>query len=72
MKKMLERYCLLNNLRPFLLPVSLEYRKYLEGLKITYRDLSEAGLSVSDYEFYITDKDDENYKYHLSAFFTRE
>lgn len=72
MKKMLERYCLLNNLRPFLLPISLEYHKYLDGLKITYTDLSEAGFSVSDYEFYMTDKEDENDKYHLSAFFTQE
>lgn len=72
MKKMLERYTLLNNLRPFLLPVSFEYRKYLEGLKITDNDLYEAGFSIGDYEFYMTDKEDENDKYHLSAFYTRE
>lgn len=70
MKKMLERYCLLNNLRPFLLPMSLEYRNYLNGLNITQNDLRHSGFSVGDYEFYMTDDKDDNGKYHLSAFFT--
>lgn len=71
MKKMMERYCLLNNIRKDLLPMSLEYNNYLKRVGLTYNDLYKAGFSVGDYEFYLTDDENDNTRYHLSAFYTK-
>lgn len=71
MKKMMERYCLLNNIRKDLLPMSLEYNNYLKRVGLTYNDLYKAGFSVGDYEFYLTDNENDNTRYHLSAFYTK-
>lgn len=72
MKKMMERYCLLNNIRKDLLPMSLEYNNYLKRVGLTYNDLYKAGFSVGDYEFYLTDNENDNTRYHLSAFYTKK
>lgn len=71
MKKMMEGYCLLNNIRKDLLPMSLEYNNYLKRVGLTYNDLYKAGFSVGDYEFYLTDNENDNTRYHLSAFYTK-
>lgn len=39
MKQMIERYTMLNNLRWDLLPMSLEYSRYLDTVKCSARDL---------------------------------
>lgn len=39
---MMERYCLLNNIRKDLLPMSYEYYQFLNGLGIDKNDLSNA------------------------------
>lgn len=74
MKKMMEKYCLLNNIRKDLLPMSLEYNNYMERVGLTIYDLNEAGFSVGDFEFYLTDNenDNDNTRYHLSAFYTKK
>lgn len=72
MKKMIERYCLLNNIRTDLLPMSLEYNNYLGGIGLTDKDLYDAGFSVGDFEFYLTDDENDNTRYHLSAFYTKK
>lgn len=72
MKKMMERYCLLNNIRTELLPMSLEYNNYLGGIGLTDKDLYDAGFSVGDFEFYLTDDENDNTRYHLSAFYTKK
>lgn len=72
MKKLMERYCLLNNIRKDLLPMSLEYSNYLERVGGTDNDLYKAGFSVGDFEFYLTDNEDDNTRYHLSAFYTKK
>lgn len=72
MEKMMERYCLLNNIRKDLLPMSLEYNNYLKRVGLTYNDLYKAGFSVGDYEFYLTDNENDNTRYHLSAFYTKK
>lgn len=71
MKKMIERYCLLNNIRTDLLPMSLEYKKFLESINKTRENLSDAHFSVGDFEFYLTDDENDNTRYHLSAFYTK-
>ena len=72
MKKMMEKYCLLNNIRKDLLPMSLEYNNYMERVGLTIYDLNEAGFSVGDFEFYLTDNENDNIRYHLSAFYTKK
>lgn len=72
MKKMIERYCLLNNIRTDLLPMSLEYRNFLESINKTRENLSDAHFSVGDFEFYLTDNENDNTRYHLSAFYTKK
>lgn len=72
MKKMIERYCLLNNIRTDLLPMSLEYRNFLETINKTRENLSDAHFSVGDFEFYLTDDENDNTRYHLSAFYTNK
>lgn len=70
MKKMIERYCLLNNIRKRLLPMSLEYRAFLEGKGIDKRDLGYADFSIGDFEYYLTDDKNDVSKYYLGAFYT--
>lgn len=72
MKKMMEKYCLLNNIRKDLLPMSLEYNNYMKRVGLTIYDLNEAGFSVGDFEFYLTDNENDNTRYHLSAFYTKK
>lgn len=72
MKKMMERYCLLNNIRKDLLPMSLEYRNFLESINKTRENLSDAHFSVGDFEFYLTDDENDNTRYHISAFYTKK
>ena len=72
MKKMIERYCLLNNIRTDLLPMSLEYRNFLESINKTRENLSDVHFSVGDFEFYLTDDENDNTRYHLSAFYTNK
>ena len=70
MKKIMERYCLLNNIRKDLLPMSFEYRNFLESINKTRENLPDAHFSVGDFEFYLTDDENDNTRYHLSAFYT--
>lgn len=72
MKKMMERYCLLNNIRKDLLPMSLEYRNFLESINKTRENLSDVHFSVGDFEFYLTDDENDNTRYHISAFYTKK
>lgn len=71
MKQMIERYTMLNNLRWDLLPMSLEYSRYLDTVKCSVRDLKNAGFSVGDFEYYLTDEKNDNARYNLSAFYTK-
>lgn len=58
MKKMMERYCLLNNIRKDLLPMSYEYYVFLREQGVSKEDLRDAHFSIGDFEYYLTD--DEN------------
>lgn len=72
MKKMMEKYCMLNNLRPELLALSKENCDYLRMAKIKPEDLRSHNFSVTDFEFFLTDKENDLKKYHLRAFYTQE
>lgn len=69
----MEEYCLLNNLRRELLPLCDENRRFLDGLGISdVTALRENNFSGSDFEFFLTDRKDDNNKYFLGAFYTKE
>ena len=72
MKQMIERYTMLNNLRRDLLPMSLEYSRFLDTVKCSVQDLKNTEFSVGDFEYYLTDEKNDNGRYHLSAFYTKE
>lgn len=70
MKKMMERYCLLNNIRKRLLPMSRECYDSLENKGIDKEEMYNAGFSKGDFEFYLTDDKNDVSKYYLGAFYT--
>lgn len=72
MKKIMERYSILNNIRTELLPMSLEYNNFLGNLSLKNKYLYDTGFSVGDFEFYLTDDENDNTRYHLSAFYTKK
>ena len=72
MKKLMEKYCMLNNLRQELLPICHENICYLQELNINVEDLKNNDFSGSDFEFFLTDKENDCNKYKLSAFYTKE
>ena len=73
MKRLMEKYHLLNNLRTDLLTLTQENYIYLQGLgKHAYDDAIKAGFSGRDFEMYLTDSKEDNTKYYLGAFYTNE
>lgn len=71
MKKMMEQYCLLNNIRKDLLPMSYEYYVFLREQGVSKEDLRDAHFSIGDFEYYLTDDENDDTRYHLSAFFSK-
>mgnify|MGYP002414523877 FL=1 len=73
MKRLMEKYHLLNNLRTDLLTLTQENYIYLQGLdKHAYDDAIKAGFSGRDFEMYLTDSKEDNTKYYLGAFYTNK
>ena len=68
----MEKYCMLNNLRPELLALSKENCDYLRMAKIKPEDLHSHNFSGTDFEFFLTDQENDPKKYHLSVFYTQE
>lgn len=52
---MMEQYCLLNNIRKDLLPMSYEYYVFLREQGVSKEDLRDAHFSIGDFEYYLTD-----------------
>lgn len=72
MKKLMEKYHLLNNLRPELLSLTKENYTYL--MRLGSETITEARKDFTglDYEMYLTDSKDAINKYYLGAFYTDE
>lgn len=67
----MERYHLLNNLRPDLLSLTRENYVYLQSLDSNKpQEAIKQGFSASDYEMYLTDSENDPAKYHLGTFYT--
>lgn len=69
-KELIERYSLLKALRIDLLTLSKETNDYYKDLGISQQELTSQDFNVGDFEFYLTDGDEEE-KYHLSAIWNR-
>lgn len=69
LKLLIERYCLLNNIRKDLLTLSKENMDKINQLGLTVDDLKAKGFSGTDYEFFLTSEWGDKTKYHLSAFY---
>lgn len=70
-KILIERYSLLKALRYDLLTISKETNTYYTSLGITLRELESLQFNGRDFEFYLTDNDEEKNKYKISAFWNR-
>ncbi len=69
LKPLIERYCLLKNLREDLLACSKENNKVLVDHGLTIKDIEKEKFIGTDYEFYLTSEPDDKTKYHISAFY---
>lgn len=70
MKRLIEEYCMLNNIRFDLLTLSRENRVYSDGLGITtVQDIPKSGFSGTDFEFHLAETGENKSKYALSAFY---
>lgn len=73
MKRLMEKYHLLNNLRTDLLSLTQENFQYYQGLgKNAYRKAIDCHFSGRDFELYLTASKEDDKKYYLGAFFTDE
>lgn len=70
MKKLMEKYHLLNNLRTELLSLTNENFNYIARLGKTMRDVNSCGFTGLDFEMYLTASKDDDKKYYLGAFYT--
>lgn len=71
LKPLIEKYTMLNNLRPELLTLCKENVDILERKAIQYRLLQDNGFSGTDYEFFLSDGDEMD-KYNLRAFYKED
>ncbi len=71
LKPLMEDYSLLKNIRPNLLSLCKENNQKLYRISKGNHYLFTNGFSGTDYEFFLTDKEDKR-KYHLSAFYSKD
>ena len=69
LKPLLEKYCMLKNLREDLLAYSKENQELITETGLTIKIIKENKFSGTDYEFFITSERGDTTKYHVSAFF---
>ena len=69
LKPLIEKYCMLKNLREDLLVCCKENQDALEKIGVTLKDVSGNGYSGTDYEFFLTTERNDQSKYHYSAFY---
>lgn len=67
-KKLIEKYSLLKNMREDLLTFSAEAERYCNTIRLSQKDLIDNNFSGSDYEFYLTDDPEDVSKLYLTAF----
>lgn len=68
LKKLIEDYSLLKNIREDLLILSKENRDIIEAKGFERKWLLDNGYSGTDYEFWVTTIENDSNKYHVKAF----
>lgn len=69
LKPLLEKYCMLKNLREELLECCKENRDALRKIGLTPEQVKNDKYSGTDYEFFLTSERNDFRKYHYSAFY---
>lgn len=69
LKPLLEKYCMLKNLREDLLSCCKDNRDELAKAGVSIKEVTDAKCSGTDYEFYLTTERNKKDKYHYSAFY---
>ena len=69
LKPLLEKYCMLKNLREDLLECCRENKDALGKIGLTPTQVKKDDYSGTDYEFFLTTERGDKTKYHISAFF---
>ena len=69
LKPLLEKYCMLKNLREELLECCKENQDALNKIGLTPKQVRSDKFSGTDYEFYLTVERNNESKYHFSAFY---
>lgn len=72
LKPLIERYAMLKNLREDFLTLSKENRQKFDAAGLSANEVVKGGFSYRDYEFYLTDRDDDVSKYSICAFYNHE
>lgn len=69
LKPLLEKYCMLKNLREELLVCCKENSDALRKIGLTPKQVKKDNYSGTDYEFFLTAERNNEEKYHFSAFY---
>lgn len=69
LKPLLEKYCMLKNLREELLECCKENKDALEKIGLTPEQVKKDNFTGTDYEFFLTTESNDLGKYHYSAFY---
>lgn len=69
LKPLIEKYCMLKNLREDLLACSKENQGLITKAGLTIEKIRESKFSGTDYEFFITSERGDKTRYHVSAFY---
>lgn len=69
LKPLIEKYCMLKNLRDDLLECCKENKEELSKIDMTPEQVRAEGYSGKDYEFFLTTEYNDKNKYHISAFY---
>jgi len=72
LKPLIEKFCMLKNLRTELLCYSNDSDIELHRLGLTSEGLRANCFSGTDYEYFLTDEDNLRTQYNLKAFYTKE
>lgn len=71
-QELIEKYSLLKNMREDILSRCLELDTYYNGLGLSPLDVKNAGFSTGDFEFYLTDDENDAERYYVTAFWKEE
>lgn len=72
LKPLMEKYSMLKNLREDFLAISMENKAKFNAVGLKSEDVNAANFSCRDYEFFLTDQENDPTKYNIRAFYNEE